>query len=116
MNSARVVSSSDRLGELAVGRKRPSTATPRIVLSGVRSKMHALSAPVQRIEAWTIRWRSSWREALAEGLGHEVHEVDDPLPVLDRPLLGILLLPASRSPRAPGKTGPGAKKKADDEE
>ena len=44
------------------GGNSPSTATLRIVSAAVRSKMQALSAPVQRIEACTIRWCSSWRD------------------------------------------------------
>jgi hypothetical protein len=57
MNLARVVSLPFTWsGSGRCGGKRPSTATLRIMLAGVLSKMQALSAPVQRIEACTIRW------------------------------------------------------------
>ena len=62
MNFARVVSFPFTWsGSGRWGGKRPSTATPRI-MSPVLSKMQALSAPVQRMEACTILWWSSWRE------------------------------------------------------
>jgi hypothetical protein len=99
MNFARVVSLPFTWsGSGRCGGKRPSTATPRMVFAEVFSKMQALRAPVHRIEAWTIRWCSSWRrEPLAEGLGHQVHEVEGPLAVLDRRL--PLLLPLVRLAR-----------------
>ena len=64
MNFARVVSLPLTWSASGLwGGKRPSTATLRIMLPGVLSKMEALRAPVHRIDAWTILWWSSWVES-----------------------------------------------------
>ena len=63
MNFARVVSLPFTWsGSGLWGGNSPSTATPLIMFPSVFSKMQALRAPVQRIEACTMRWCSSWRD------------------------------------------------------